>query len=170
MNSIRSLARHTESYEHEHSLSAIRTCIEYTEAHIYIGMHGTWLYMHAAARMGSEIQISRSRQLHGCLAGMAYSNHIKNAQEASFKDVLRIGHSSYESPKFNLTRRHSVAPPHRTWQVLVDDGPRCAASFLVPDKILPASPGSARKSSPPRAAAVGLAVPTPPLFKTLRNF
>ena len=47
-----------------------------------------------------------------------------------------------------------------------DDGLRCPASVLVPDKILPARPGSARKSSPPRAAAVGLALPTTPLFNS----
>ena len=48
--------------------------------------------MHAAQAF--KRQIRSSRQLHGCLAVLAHSNHIKNAQEASFKDVLRIGLSS----------------------------------------------------------------------------
>ena len=47
-------------------------------------------------------------------------------------------------------------------------GRRCRRPPLLdiescPDKILPVTPGSARKSSPPRAAAGGLAMPVHPI-------
>ena len=79
----RSLARH--SNPERSYLSAIHTCIEYTESYIAIheaGWQHTAEYMHTAAGMD---QTCRFAEVDCRLAGWPKTTSIKNAQEAKLR-------------------------------------------------------------------------------------